>query len=140
MVKQRFTSVDVRAMVNSIRPFVDSCFVSNVYDVSQKVYLIKFQGSQNAKQFLLIESGIRFHLTEYDRDKSALPSSHSVKLRKHLRGRRLGAVSQMGTDRVLDLTFGYEENAVHLIVEFYVQGNVILTDSNYKILMVLRNQ
>ena len=46
----------------------------------------------------------------------------------------------MGTDRVLDLTFGHGENAVHLIVEFYVQGNVILTDSNYKILMVLRNQ
>lgn len=44
----------------------------------------------------------------------------------------------MGTDRIVDMTFGDEEYACHVIVELYDRGNIILTDSEYKILNVLR--
>lgn len=36
------------------------------------------------------------------------------------------------------MTFGDEEYACHVIVEFYDRGNVVLTDADYKILNVLR--
>ena len=42
-------------------------------------------------------------------------------------------------DRVIDLQFGKEENACHILVELYAQGNVILTDSEYTILSLLRS-
>ena len=90
--------------------------------------------------------------------KSALSvqSGLTLKLRKHLRTRRLADIRQLGTDRVIDMHFvgGSQAAAVyresdgtarsqaalesHLIVEFYAGGNVILTDGEYKVLAVQR--
>ena len=42
-------------------------------------------------------------------------------------------------DRVIDIQFGRDEFAAHIIVELYAQGNVILTDSEYTILSLLRS-
>ena len=49
---------------------------------------------------LLLESAARLHTTRFARDKSATPSNFTMKLRKHLRGRRLEAIAQVGMDRV----------------------------------------
>ena len=62
-----------------------------------------------------------------------------MKLRKHLRTKKLENIAQLGIDRVVDLTFGKGENAYHILVELYASGNVILTDSTYTILSLLRS-
>ena len=59
-------------------------------------------------------------------------------MRKHIRTRRLEKLEQLGVDRVVDFTFGAEEKAYHLIVEFFAKGNVVLTDYQYKIISILR--
>eukprot|EP00438_Fugacium_kawagutii_P029340 Skav210189 [mRNA] locus=scaffold2101:324382:328820:- [translate_table: standard] len=87
---------------------------------------------------LLLESGVRFHLTEYQRDKSFIPSNYTMKLRKHLRNKRLTSISQLGADRAIDIQFGQGETAFHLILEIYVSGNLIMTDHDYQILALLR--
>ena len=62
---------------------------------------------------LLIESGIRLHSTTFQREKTAgHPSPFVMKLRKHIRTRRLAKVDQIGTDRIVDLQFGENEFAV----------------------------
>ena len=81
---------------------------------------------------------MRFHLTEYQRDKSSIPSNYTMKLRKHLRNKRLTNISQLGADRAVDFQFGRGETSFHLILEIYVSGNLILTDSEYQILTLLR--
>uniref|UniRef100_UPI00358FD816 ribosome quality control complex subunit NEMF isoform X2 n=1 Tax=Myxine glutinosa TaxID=7769 RepID=UPI00358FD816 len=58
--------------------------------------------------------------------------------RKHLRSRRLVAITQLGADRIVDLQFGSEEAAYHLLVELYDRGNIVLTDYEYMILNLLR--
>ena len=40
-------------------------------------------------------------------------------MRKHLKGRRLESVQQLGVDRIVDLTFGSGEAAYHVILELY---------------------
>ncbi|NXO63991.1 NEMF factor, partial [Phainopepla nitens] len=90
------------------------------------------------KATLLLESGIRIHLTEFEWPKNMMPSSFAMKCRKHLRTRRLVSVTQLGIDRVVDLQFGSAEAAYHLIVELYDRGNVVLTDHEYLILNILR--
>ena len=59
-------------------------------------------------------------------------------MRKYIRTRRLEKLEQLGLDRVVDFTFGMEEKAYHLIVEFFAKGNVVLTDHQYKIITLLR--
>lgn len=55
---------------------------------------------EGEKRLLLLESGVRFHTTKFSRDKSDTPSGFTLKLRKHIRTRRLEDVQQRGIDRV----------------------------------------
>lgn len=40
-------------------------------------------------------------------------------MRKHLRGRRLTSIQQLGVDRIVDLQFGSNEASFHIIIELY---------------------
>lgn len=92
----------------------------------------------DVKYTLLIESGIRLHLTNFDYPKNITPSGFSMKLRKHIKQKRLETVQQLGIDRIIDFRFGSGEAACHVIVELYDRGNIVLTDHQYLILNVLR--
>ena len=97
------------------------------------------QDQEDTKRFILIESGVRFHRTQFQYEKHAIPSPFTMKLRRYLRLKRMEDVHQIGYDRVVDMKFGYGENAYHVILELYAQGNIILTDYNYEILSLLRS-
>lgn len=56
--------------------------LQRVYDIDNKTYLFKFQ-LNNEKAVLLLESGVRFHLTNYDWNKNDAPSSFSMKVGYH---------------------------------------------------------
>jgi len=119
--------------------------VANIYDISGKLYLLKLSKA-NRKEFLLIESGIRIHTTDFTRNKKDTPSGFTMKvlfyysqLRRHLRTRRLEKIEQVGMDRVINLTFGHGDNQFHILVELYAQGNVVLTDNDFTVLHLLRS-
>lgn len=148
MKKTRMSIDDIHAMVGSIRKNVLNMRVTNIYDLPSgggglsKTYIFKLHQPPYPKVFLLLESGVRFHTSKYARDASSasasLPSQFTMKLRKHLRGKRLVALTQLEGDRVVDLTFGADQLQCHLILELYASGNIILTDENYTILSLLR--
>ncbi|OWZ24049.1 hypothetical protein PHMEG_000985 [Phytophthora megakarya] len=148
MKKTRMSIDDIHAMVGSIRANVVNMRVTNIYDVqgqgesgAAKTYILKLHQPPFPKVFLLLESGVRFHTSKYARDAkagSALPSQFTMKLRKHLRGKRLSALTQLEGDRVVDFTFGQDALQCHLILELYASGNIILTDGDYRILSLLR--
>ncbi|KAI8921026.1 hypothetical protein DFJ77DRAFT_448289 [Powellomyces hirtus] len=136
-MKQRFSALDVSAQVAELRPRLVGLRMQNVYDINARTYLFKFS-KPDFKEMLLVESGVRMHSTDFARDKFNTPSHFCMKIRKHLRTRRLTGVDQLGADRVVDLRFGEGEHAYHLILEFYASGNIILTDHEYRILALLR--
>ncbi|XP_064515756.1 ribosome quality control complex subunit NEMF isoform X1 [Pseudopipra pipra] len=136
-MKSRFSTVDIRAVLGELRQSLLGMRVNNVYDVDNKTYLIRLQ-KPDCKATLLLESGIRIHVTEFEWPKNMMPSSFAMKCRKHLKTRRLVSVTQLGIDRIVDFQFGSDEAAYHLIVELYDRGNVVLTDHEYIILNILR--
>lgn len=111
--------------------------VNQIYDIDNKTYLIKFQ-DKDIKVTLLMESGIRFHTTSFEWPKNPSPSGFTMKLRKHLKNKRLEHLQQLGSDRILDFQFGIDDAAYHLILELYDRGNIILCDNQMTILNVLR--
>lgn len=131
------TLLDVKASVANLRTQILGARVANVYDLDPKTYLIK-TAKGGEKVLLLLESGIRFHSTAFMRDKSNTPSGFSLKLRKHIRTKKVEEVRQLGVDRVVVLTFGVGDEAVHLILELFSGGNIILTDHNHAIMALLR--
>ncbi|KAI7842328.1 hypothetical protein COHA_003968 [Chlorella ohadii] len=141
MVKQRFSSADVAAEAACLRQRCLGMRVANVYDINPKTYVLKLakSGEDGDKVLLLIESGARFHTVEAMPEKADTPSNFTLKLRKHIRTRRLEAVKQLGVDRIVQLTFGSGPAACHLLLEFYAQGNVILADEKFEVLTLLRS-
>jgi len=137
-VKTRFSSLDTMAMCSELEATAGRK-LANVYDIDEKTYLLKFSvPGESEKPMIIIESGIRVHPTRFLHDKSAMPSSFSMKLRKHLKGKRLDGVQQLGMDRVIDIRFGSGDAAHHLLVELYSAGNIVLTDETYQVLALLR--
>ena len=139
-------------MIGDLRGTLLGQRMANVYDLNEKTYLFKFTLSEattaqvtgeksegSSKVMLLMESGIRFHTTQYARDKNDMPSPFAMKLRKYLRTKRLESVKQIGTDRVIDFQFGSGNSEVHIVLELYAAGNIILTDMNYDILALVRS-
>lgn len=111
--------------------------VNNIYDIDNKTYLIRLQRTEE-KVTLLIESGTRIHTTNFEWPKNVAPSGFSMKMRKHLKNKRLESLTQLGVDRVVDMQFGTDEASYHVILELYDRGNVILADHEMTILYLLR--
>lgn len=151
MVKTRMGLLDLRVQSATLNATLRGARVANVYDAHNgRTYILKLAvppardinppTSHTAwqKRLLLIESGVRLHVTHFDRDKD-LPTGFCLKLRKHVRTRRLDAVRQIAGDRIVDIVFSAAgEVAAHIIVECFSGGNVILTDGGLSILTVLR--
>ncbi|KAL6190803.1 hypothetical protein ACLB2K_037197 [Fragaria x ananassa] len=145
MVKVRMNTADVAAEVKCLRRLI-GMRCANVYDLSPKTYMLKLMNSsgvtdsgESEKVFLLIESGVRLHATAYARDKSNTPSGFTLKIRKHIRTRRLEDVRQLGYDRIIMFQFGLGTNAYYVILELYAQGNIVLADSEYMVMTLLRS-
>ncbi|KAF2894967.1 hypothetical protein ILUMI_11200 [Ignelater luminosus] len=135
-MKNRFSSYDIVCSTTELQKLI-GMRVNNVYDIDNKTYLIRLQRSEE-KSVLLLESGNRFHITNFEWPKNVSPSGFSMKMRKHLKNKRLESLTQMGTDRIVDLQFGTGEAAYHIILELYDRGNIVLTDHEMIILNVLR--
>jgi len=137
MPKNRFSSIDIQALIHDLQNSILGMRVTNVYDINSKTYLLKL-AVPDKKAFLLLESGTRFHTTDFSWEKQDVPSVFTMKLRKNICTKRLESIRQIGVDRVVDLTFGTRPVEKHLIMELYSSGNLILTDSEYNIIALIR--
>lgn len=135
-MKTRFSTIDIAVVIKEIRKYC-GMRVNNVYDIDSKTYLLKLQ-RPDEKAMILMESGNKIHTTGFDWPKNMAPSGFSMKMRKHIKGRRLESIEQLGVDRIIDLQFGSGEAAYHIILELYDRGNIVLTDFEYTILNILR--
>ena len=88
------------------------------------------------RQQLIIDSGFRCHLTNFSRAVATSPSSFVSRLRKYLKSRRVTAVTQIGTDRIIEIQFS--DGQYRLFLEFYAGGNIILTNKDLAILGLFR--
>ncbi|QDS71842.1 hypothetical protein FKW77_009890 [Venturia effusa] len=134
-MKQRYSSLDVKVIAHELNARLTSLRVSNIYDLSSRIFLIKFSKPDHKEQFV-IDSGFRAHLTSFVRTTAATPSPFVAKLRKTLKTRRVTEVKQVGTDRILQFTFS--DGQYFLFLEFYAGGNIVLTDNELNVLALLR--
>jgi len=135
-MKQRFSSLDVKVIAHELSSALVSLRVSNIYDLSSRIFLFKFAKPEHREQ-LIVDSGFRCHLTTFARATAAAPSPFIARLRKYLRTRRVTSVAQIGTDRIIDIQFS--DGQYHLFLEFYAGGNIVLTDNELNIIGLLRN-
>ncbi|KAL2055789.1 hypothetical protein ABVK25_004033 [Lepraria finkii] len=134
-MKQRFSSLDVKVIAQELSHALCTLRLANVYDLSSRIFLLKFAKPDNRQSFV-IDSGFRCHVTSFTRATAAAPSAFVSRLRKFLRTRRVTSISQVGTDRIIELQFS--DGQYRLFLEFYAGGNIVLTDRDLSIIALLR--
>ncbi|KEF54495.1 uncharacterized protein A1O9_09662 [Exophiala aquamarina CBS 119918] len=134
-MKQRFSSLDVKVISNELAAALITLRVSNIYDLSSRIFLLKFAKPGRREQ-LLVDSGFRCHLTSFSRTAATAPSVFVSRLRKYLKSRRVTGVAQIGTDRVIEISFS--DGQYRLFLEFFAAGNIVLADASLNVLVLLR--
>ncbi|CUS49604.1 LAQU0S24e00122g1_1 [Lachancea quebecensis] len=136
-MKQRISSLDLELLYRELKTQLEGYRLSNIYNVSEssRQFLLKFN-KPDSKLNTIIDCGLRIHLTDFTRPVPATPSGFVVKLRKHLKSKRLTTVKRVANDRILVLSFN--DGQFFLVLEFFSAGNVILLDSERKIIVLQR--
>ncbi|PYH43150.1 uncharacterized protein BP01DRAFT_324126 [Aspergillus saccharolyticus JOP 1030-1] len=134
-MKQRFSSLDVKVITQELASELVNLRVSNIYDLSSRIFLFKLAKPDHRKQ-LVVDSGFRCHVTQYSRATASAPSPFVTRMRKFLKSRRVTSIQQIGTDRVID--FSFSDGLYHMFLEFFAGGNIIITDREYNIVALFR--
>ena len=136
-MKQRVSALDLQLLFSELRQKLEGHRLTNVYNIadSSRQFLLKLNKT-NSKFSVVIDCGLRIHTSDFNRPIPPAPSGFVVKLRKHLKSKRLTALRQVTNDRILVLQFA--DGLYYLVLEFFSAGNVILLDENRKILSLQR--
>ena len=126
-MKQRFTSLDIRATVNELNAHLSGKYIQNFYATEQRFFFLKFSN----KDVLLIEPGMRMHLVK---SHGTEISHFCKKLREKCRNTKISRIYQHGFDRIVVLDL----QRYRVVVEFFSAGNVIILDDEDNIVELHR--
>ncbi len=138
-MKQEMSSVDVAAIVKELRPRLLDAKIGKIYQHSPDEIRIGLHIFKEGRTNLVIEAGRRVHLTKYPETAPKFPQSFPMLLRKHLSGGRIVDISQYDFDRIIEMHIQRGEDKTILIVELFSKGNIVLLDSEKRIILPLKS-
>lgn len=136
-MKQRVSSLDLKIIISELGKNIKGYRLSNINNLvaNPRSFLLKFS-VPDSKFNVVLESGFKIYLTDFQRPTQPEPTSFTSKLRKHLKTKRLTNIKQVGDDRIAVLEFS--DGFYYLVLEFFSAGNIILLDSEFKIMTIFR--
>jgi len=136
--EQGMSGIDVKAMTSELCEKLP-LWIDKVYQFDSRTLGIRLNGENKARHLLLIESGRRTHLVKEFPAPPKNPPQYAMLLRKYLSGGKVLAIHQHGLERILIFDIGKGSTVYRLIIELFDEGNVILTNEEYKIVKPLRH-
>ncbi len=138
-MKQEMSSVDVAALIKELRPHLLDAKLAKIYQHSPDEMRIGLHIFKEGRTNLVIEAGRRLHLTKHPETAPKFPQSFPMLLRKHLTGGRITDISQYDFDRIIEMHIQRGEDNTILIVELFSRGNIVLLDSEKRIILPLKS-
>lgn len=137
-MKQNFRLLDVKVQVMHLKK-LEGYYLQNIYNLGPQTLFLKLSRPGESKQHLLIDAGRRIHLTGYARTLPNIPSNEVMKIRMHLRSKRLAAVTQIGDDRIIEMRFekGGSVYTCYLQIQLFSSGTIIMYDHARAVLLRL---
>lgn len=129
--------IELRYLTSSLNERTAGYYVSNIYGVSRQSLLLKLHHPEKPDIMLMFstmglwESAVRIGQIE--------PNRLLARLRRDLARLRVEAVEQPGTERMAYLRLGGFGRGRVLVGEFFGDGNIVLCDTDMKILALLHS-
>lgn len=131
------TSFDIAALTPELDRAIKGARIDNIYQINPTTLLLKLRQSSQQSLHLLIEAGKRLHLTSYALEKPKRPTAFCMALRKHLRNGRIIGIRQHEFERTVIIYGSTGRGDFQLMSELFGGGNIILVNSQNKILHAL---
>jgi len=131
------TSFDIAALAPELDRTIKGARIDNIYQINPTTLLLKLRQPSQPSLHVLIEAGKRLHLTSYALEKPKRPTAFCMALRKHLRNGRVTGIQQHEFERVIMVQVLTGKDDFQLMSELFGGGNIILVNSQNKILHAL---
>ena len=137
MSKKNLTSFELTAIINELQ-FLVNGRISQVYHQEKMELLFQLHAKGEGKKLLKIVPG-KFLCLTGRKETPLKPSSFCMQLRKYLNNAFIRKIEQKSSERVV--VFEIEKaDKYNLIIELFSRGNLVLTDTNYKIIAALEQK
>ena len=131
-MKKNLSSLEISYMLKELSFLVDQK-IDKIYHPDKKELLLQFHVTGKGKHILRIIAGKYLFLTE-TKEEAGEPSGFCMFLRKHLANAILRAINQLESERIVEFVFENKLGRKSLIIEFFSQGNILLTNDKHIIL------
>jgi predicted ribosome quality control (RQC) complex YloA/Tae2 family protein len=140
-MKKEMTSADVSALaleLSSGETSIIDAKIAKIYQPAPDEIRINLFVYEKGRDNLVIEAGKRAHMSKHIRPSPKIPQSFPMMLRKHIMAGRITFVKQYDFDRILEI--GVVRGGVEtvLVVELFSPGNIVLLDSERKIILPMK--
>ena len=135
-MKESMSSIDIRAICTELNHLIGAR-VKKCYQPHYEQIVLRMnpRGADNFD--LVLVRGQRIYTSQRERPMPMNPGQFAMLLRKNLANARLEAIEQLGFDRVARLTFDGKHGIIHLYVEMFRDGNLILCQEDGMIIQPL---
>ncbi|MHA2408355.1 MAG: NFACT family protein, partial [Candidatus Ranarchaeia archaeon] len=126
-VKATLSNMGLAAIASELQLQLVGGRINNIYQLDKNLFLLKIH-IPGKTIFLIVELGVRIHLTNYQYTVPTRPNNKTMVLRTHLRGSKITAVSQHNLDRILVLDTQRGTEKKKIIIEIFGKGNLTIVD------------
>ncbi len=131
-MKDETSSLDLYFILPELKIFENSR-IDKIFQMD-KEFLIIAHVSGKGKNLLKISLPSLVYLTEFKEQFPTTPPGFCMFLRKRLAGAVIRSIEQIDFERILEFKIETKEDTYYLMVELFQNGNVILCDSERKII------
>jgi len=140
IMQRPLTSFDIYVIASELQELKGS-YIDNIYQLTRNEFLIKVKNiNTKQKENIFVRNGELICKTQKKLKTPTKPSTFAMTLRKYLLNGRITDITQHEFDRILKFKIGKKEGDYHLIIEFFSNGNIILTNPEGKIILPLIKQ
>ncbi|MCK5635970.1 MAG: NFACT family protein [Thermoplasmatales archaeon] len=139
-MQRRLSSFDIYVIVSELQKLKGS-YIDKIYQLTRSELLIRIKNIQTKeKESIYIRNGDFLSVTQKELKTPQRPAMFAMALRKYLQNGRITEISQHEFDRIIIVKIGKKEGEYSLVIEFFSDGNIILTDPEGKIILPLIRQ
>ena len=135
----QISSFEVLELVKELQELVDA-YIDKVYQVGKDDILLKLRKKGTGKIFVFARAGRFLFKSERGFETPEKPSRFAMTLRKHIERGRITRIYQHEFDRIILFDIERRGERYHLVFEMIPNGNIVLLDSEHRIIIPFREQ
>jgi predicted ribosome quality control (RQC) complex YloA/Tae2 family protein len=143
-MKTEMTNIDINVAVRELQKAIngklDKAFLIEREDGKELILKIHIPEIGTREIAIGIGKYKYITMTNYEREKPKIPPSFAMLLRKYLKNIKITKIEQHNFDRIVIVTFEWDETVYKLVIELFGEGNIILLDKEDRIIMPLKTE